>query len=203
MKFKKMKHNSMKAAKVAAVLVALKFSGCGVVLDKRLVGVKKREICYCDMCGAQKIHDKHRASELFSPKNSVVEVTDNDGNVVWGIKEFEIKNKEIFLDFLQKNYERLPKKLFEAEKIIVRGNVAGRASNGEIFEDPLESQQRFVALRGDYVVQLNYKTGKRWKTVSIPISTCLNNFFFGNKVFESRKQLIEDGVINPEKECVK
>ncbi len=193
----------MKAAKVAAVLLALKFSGCGAVLNERVAGVKKREIYYCDMCGAQKIYDEYDASELFLLKNGITEVTNNEGNVVWGIQEFEIKNNERLLDFLQKNYQRLPKKLFEAEEIIVRGNVIGRASQGEVFEDPLKSQQRFIALRGDYVVQLNYKTGKRWKIISIPISTCLNQFFFGDNIFKSRKQLIEEGVINPEEDCVK
>ncbi len=196
-----MKHYAKKAAKVAAVVIALKFSGCGAVLQERLMGVKKREITYCDLCSTQDIYNKYRASELFSVKDGCAEFMNSDGDIVWGIKDFEIKKKDVFLDFLKRNYKKLPKKLFRADKIIVRGNVAQKAVNGETTGDPLSAQKKFISLGGEYAVSVRYKTGNKWEKTSIPASTCLNQFFLGEAVFESRKQLIEDGVINPEEDC--
>jgi len=199
MEFKKKKHNIREL--VAATMILTQFSGCGAVLNEGLRNIKGSEIVYCDLCGVQSIHNKHQQSELFSLEKANAEFTNNSGDVVWGVVNFKIKKKDVFLDFLKRNYKKLPKKLFIADEIIVRGNVAQAALNGEAIGDSLTARKKFIPLGGEPVIFIKYRTGKKWKETSIPISTCINQFFLGKEVSEARKKLIEENVIDPKNDC--
>ncbi|GEM_PF-2480861 len=201
MKFNKIKLYAEKPLGVITIALALKFSGCGSVLNEGLCNTKATEIVYCDLCGVQSIHNKHQQNELFSVEKGDAEFTNSNGDVVWGVMNFKIKKKDVFLDFLKRNYKRLPKKLFAADEIIVRGNVAQAAVNGEATENQLTARKKFIPLGGEHIVFIKYRIGKKWKETSIPISTCINQFFLGKEVSEARKKLIEDGVIDPKSDC--
>lgn len=190
--------NSIVAAAMGFTIANM---GCGSTLREPLRGFSSKEVAWCDCCGLQKIYTAYSPLDLFSVHNSPVEVVNERSNIVYYTKEFEIKNKDVFLNFLKNNYERLPKRLLKAEKIIVKGKVAKRADNAQPSTNPFISQEKFVSLGEENVVSLKYLTGKKWKKTSIPISSCLNQFFFGKELYEARAQLINDGVINPQADC--